>query len=169
VQKAAMTGLSKLGVDIKLSAKVISTSPSTTGQTEVVYSDGSKVLTDLYVPTFGVVPNSAYIPSKLLNADGFAIVDEYLKVKGTNDIWAIGDVAYVEWAQWIYMERQGGHVAKNLVAILKGKFPTPYKPSNDGNRTYFLFFTSSYAHVLLFPNTSQHPPQPPKLKLLPQE
>lgn len=149
-----MTGLTKLGVDIKLSTRVISTSTTHTGQTEVVYSDDSKVLTDLYVPTFGVVPNSSYIPRKLLNASGFAIVDEYLKVKGANDIWAVGDVTDIEWAQWIYMNYQGTHVTKNLVATLKGMAPTPYKPSDDGNRTFFL----SSSFPIPISSFSLHPP-----------
>jgi NADH dehydrogenase FAD-containing subunit len=153
VQKAAMIGLTNLGVEIKLSTKVISTSSTSTGQIEVVYSDGSRVLTDLYVPTFGVVPNSSYIPQKLLTANGFAIVDEYLKVKGVNDIWAVGDIADVEWAQWIYMNNQGTHVAKNVVAILKGKAPTPYKPSNDGNRTYSLFIPIPIYHIFISHDT----------------
>ncbi|KAK4551347.1 hypothetical protein LTR86_011222 [Recurvomyces mirabilis] len=139
VQKAAMTGLTKLGIDIKLSTKVISTSRTSTGQNEVVCSDGGKILADLYVPTFGVVPNSSYIPRELLTATGYVIVDEYLKVKGVKDVWAIGDVADVEWAQWIYMNNQATHVAKNIVAALNERSPTPYKPGNDAN-LFLTFF-----------------------------
>jgi hypothetical protein len=138
VQKAAMAGLTNLGVNIKLFTKVISASTNSTGQTEVVYFDGSKTITDFYIPTFGVIPNSSFIPSKLLDKRGFAIVDEHLKIKGANDIWAVGDINNVEWAQWIYMDFQSQYLSKQITSILKGKTPVPYKLSTDSTRTFVL-------------------------------
>lgn len=40
LQKAAMSGLLDLGIDIKLPTRVISTSTTSTGRTEIIYSDG---------------------------------------------------------------------------------------------------------------------------------
>lgn len=131
-----MAYFNKLGIHTMLSTKIISTSQTSSGQTEVICSDGTKILTDLYVPTFGVIPNSSYIPSKLLNADGFVMVDEFLKVKGTNDIWAVGDISDMEWTQWIYMNYQAQFLGKNFVATLKGKAPASYKNATASNRTY---------------------------------
>jgi len=133
-----MIGLTDLGVDIKLATRVVSTSITSTGKTEIIYSDGSKARTDFYIPTFGVVPNSSFIPSELLNEKGFAIVDEYLKVKGANDIWAVGDINDLEWAQWIYMDFQSQYLSKQIVALLKGKAAIPYKISTASTRMFSL-------------------------------
>jgi NADH dehydrogenase FAD-containing subunit len=119
-------------------------------QTEVRLSDGSKLVTDFYVPTYGLVANSSYIPSKFLSSNGFVIVDDYLKAKGAGDVWAIGDVADVEWKQWIYMDRQSSYVAKNIVLILSNKAPNPYKitPASSRRIPLLVTFTLNYTDTL---------------------
>lgn len=134
MQKHALKALTTLGVDIKFNTRVVGTTTLPTGQTEATLSDGSKLITDLYVPTYGLVPNSSYIPSKFLSSKGFVAVDDYLKVKGAGDVWAIGDVVDVEWMQWISMDKQSSYVAKNIVLILSNKAPIPYKVSPASSR-----------------------------------
>jgi len=38
-------------------------------------------------------PNSAFVPSEMLDASGFVIVDEYLRVPGHDGVFAVGDIA----------------------------------------------------------------------------
>jgi NADH dehydrogenase len=67
--------------------------------------------------------------------------DEYNRVKGYTDIFAIGDVAAVVTpdtpaghpgvAQVAI--QQGQHLAKNLLAMLKGKEPVPFKYNDKGS------------------------------------
>ena len=97
------------------------------GGQELTLSDGSKIMTDLYIPTFGLIPNSSYMPAEYLNAKGFVMVDENLKVKGAKDIWAIGDVSDVEAAQFRSCDRQSVYLAKALVSVLSNQAPLPYK------------------------------------------
>lgn len=136
-----MKGLQNLKVNIRLSQKVIGSTPLPNNRTEVSLSTGEKLIADLYIPSVGVVPNSSYIPTKHLNAEGFVVVDEYFGVKGAEDVYAIGDVCDVEPPQFIYADRQSTFLAKNLALILGGKPPLAYK----------LFFMSKYNALAITP------------------
>jgi NADH dehydrogenase FAD-containing subunit len=109
------------------------------GQTEVTLSAGSKLITDLYVPTYGLVPNSSYIPSKFLTSKGSVIVDDYLKVKGVGDVWALGDVADVEWKQFASTDKQSGYVSKSFALVLSSKTLTPYIVTPASSRMLLVF------------------------------
>ncbi|KAM0080342.1 hypothetical protein ACKRZS_007531 [Fusarium odoratissimum] len=54
---SAHSQLEKLGVKIRLNTKVNESSTLPNGKQEVTFSSGEKVVTDLVIPTFGVVPN----------------------------------------------------------------------------------------------------------------
>jgi apoptosis-inducing factor 2 len=82
-------------VNIKLRTTITSSPQLPNGQQELTLSSGDKLTTDLYIPAFGLIPNSSYIPAKFLNPNGFVKVDEYLKVKGEGDVWAIGNLCDV--------------------------------------------------------------------------
>ena len=71
------------------------------GREELTLSSGDQTSTDMYVPTFGLIPNSSYIPATYLNANASVMVNEYLGVKGANDVWAIGDISDIESWQYI--------------------------------------------------------------------
>ena len=92
-------------------------------------SNGERLVTDLTIPTFGLVPNSSYVPEKFLNANGYVVVDEYLKVKNAGSVWAIGDVCDTEYSQILSCDRQSVYVAKAISFILSdNKVPPPYQP-----------------------------------------
>ncbi|EXJ89133.1 hypothetical protein A1O3_02197 [Capronia epimyces CBS 606.96] len=131
VSKIATKALQDLNVKLQLQTKVTSssgpTAQSPTGRQELTLSRGQKIVADMYVPTFGLVPNSSYIPAQFLDAKGFVLVDEMLRVKGTEDVWAVGDVSAIEPAQFITCDKQSAHLAKNMTLILSNKTPLPYK------------------------------------------
>jgi NADH dehydrogenase FAD-containing subunit len=129
--------LRDLNVDIKLHTKVNRSSRTKregANQFEIFLSDGTKLSADLYIPTSGIVPNSSYIPDKYLDANGFVKVDEYLQVKGLENqhIWAIGDVSDLESPQFLCVDRQSAHLAKNIGLILNNKAALPYKEGMRG-------------------------------------
>ncbi|PQE28020.1 amid-like mitochondrial oxidoreductase protein [Rutstroemia sp. NJR-2017a WRK4] len=128
VSKTATKQLQNLSVTIKTSTKVSGSAQTPDGRWELTLSDGSKMTTDLYIPTMGIVPNSSFVPEKYLNPAGFVIVDEFLRVKGTTDVYAAGDISAVERAQYGHMDKQSAHVAKNLGLVLKGAEQVKYKP-----------------------------------------
>ncbi|KAK9366156.1 hypothetical protein V1509DRAFT_630693 [Lipomyces kononenkoae] len=132
VSKTAIDLLQSLKVDIKLQTKIIGSAQTPDGRQELTLSDGDKLITDMYIPTFGVRPNSSYAPTKYLNTDGFVMVDDYLKVKGVEDVWAIGDVSDLEPPQFMFANKQSAHLAKNIILILSNKKPLPYKSGTRG-------------------------------------
>ncbi|CRG89245.1 hypothetical protein PISL3812_06281 [Talaromyces islandicus] len=135
VSKSAINILQGLKVDVRPQTKVSSLRQATPdGPQELTLSDGSKLTTDLYIPTYGIVPNSSYVPSKYLNTDGFVVVDDYLKIKGLENqpVWAIGDVSDREAPQFMFVDRQSNHVVKSLFLALDNKDPVPYKMGITG-------------------------------------
>lgn len=126
VLKVAVKDLDKVGVNVKLQTKVTGTAQLPNGQQEVTLSNGEKLVADMYIPTFGLVPNSSYIPSQFLNADGFVKVDQYLRVKDTEDVWALGDVCDIERPQFANLEYQAAYLSKAMPSILINKKPEPY-------------------------------------------
>jgi apoptosis-inducing factor 2 len=92
----------------------------------------------MYIPAFGLSPNSSYIPSKFLDDKGFVEVDMNLRVKGAEDVWAIGDVSALEWNQYLAGRAQAIYLSKNFGSALKGKVPAPYKIST---RMYSYLFS----------------------------
>jgi NADH dehydrogenase FAD-containing subunit len=125
-------------VDVKLQTKVMGSTQMPNGRQELTLSGGDKLITDMYIPTFGLIPNSSYIPAKFLNANGSVTVDEYLKVKGAGAVWAIGDVSDVEPSQFISCDRQSAYLAKNITFILSNKTPLPYKVATSRMITFLL-------------------------------
>ncbi|KAG4028627.1 hypothetical protein MFRU_020g00660 [Monilinia fructicola] len=127
VSKTATKQLQSLQVKIKVSTKVSGSAKTPDGKYEITLSTGEKIITDLYIPTMGIIPNSSYIPEKYLNPAGFATVDEFLRLKGTTDIWVVGDVSAVERAQYVNAEKQSVHVSKNIGLVLRNSEPISYK------------------------------------------
>ncbi|KAN0099518.1 putative apoptosis-inducing factor [Hyaloscypha variabilis] len=131
VSKTATQLLQNLHVEIRLNTKVDGSVQAADGPQTISLSGGKTLSADVYIPTFGVIPNSSYIPNKYVNANGFVIVDDYLKVKGLEDVWAIGDVSDREPPQFMFADKQATYLAKNILLILSKKAPLPYK---DGTR-----------------------------------
>jgi NADH dehydrogenase FAD-containing subunit len=137
VKKTATSALQTLKVDIKLQTRVTSSTRLANGREELTLSSGDKLTTDMYIPTFGVDPNSSYMPAPFLNANGFVMVDDFLQVKGAHDVWAIGDVSDVEPPQFIYCDRQSAYLSKNIISLLSGKTPLPYKVAASSKISVF--------------------------------
>lgn len=128
VSKYATKQLENLNVKIRFQTTVTGSTQLSDGRQELTLSSGDTLIADLYIPTFGVTPNSSYVPGQFLNANGFVLVDDFLKVKGAGDtVWAIGDVSAAEPPQLIYSDKQSVYVAKNINLLLSGKAPLPYK------------------------------------------
>jgi NADH dehydrogenase FAD-containing subunit len=134
----ATAALLSLHVSIKYLAKVVSSSPTPDGGITLKLSNGEQLDADMYIPAFGLSPNSSYIPSKFLDDKGFVEVDMNLRVKGAEDVWAIGDVSALEWNQYLAGRAQAIYLSKNFGSALKRKVPAPYKIST---RMYSYLFS----------------------------
>ena len=133
-----MKDLRNLKVDVKVNAKVTNSTKTAYGQQDLTFSSGEKLTSDMYIPAFGVIPNSSYIPEKFLDSNGFVRVDEYLRVQGARTAWAIGDVSNAEPCKFMLCDKQSDYLAKMMVLILNNKTALPYKPATSRMITPFL-------------------------------
>ncbi|TRX89309.1 hypothetical protein FHL15_009746 [Xylaria flabelliformis] len=119
--------LKKLNVKVRGPARVANTTTSPDGKTEIVLEDGEKIVTDLYLPTMGLTPNTDFMDGTLLTGGRFIDVDEHYVVRGTDNIWAAGDVVWKPRGSFVYTDKQAAGVAKNIDAVLRGKSQSPVK------------------------------------------
>ena len=83
--------LTRRGVEIHVSTRLESADPR-----GIVLSDGTRVETETLVWTAGVRPSPLLAELALpLDDRGRVVVDEYLRVEGVPDVWALGDCAAV--------------------------------------------------------------------------
>ncbi|WP_026449640.1 NAD(P)/FAD-dependent oxidoreductase [Aequorivita capsosiphonis] len=127
--------LKELGVNVFLNTRVKKYDDKT-----IMMEDGSSFTTDTVIWSAGVkgspikgFPDEAIVSHRIS-------VNEYNKVKGTNNIFAIGDVAaYItsENPKGLPMlapvaQQQGEHLAKNILKILANKEMEPFEYHNKG-------------------------------------
>jgi apoptosis-inducing factor 2 len=127
ISASATTELKKLNVAIRGSSRVVDTKTLPDGKTELLLQSGEKIVTDLYLPTMGMVPNTEFLPESLLTEKKFVDIDELYRVKGVENIWAAGDVVWKPRGSFVLADKQAAGVAKNIDAVLMGKEPTPVK------------------------------------------
>jgi NADH dehydrogenase FAD-containing subunit len=105
--KAAKTMLGKVGVDVLVNTKVVSTEPPNAGQidstkgidtvltpTKVTLSNGTVINADIYIPATGTPPNSSWLLPHLLNDSGHLQVNQEthrVETAGSR-VYAIGDI-----------------------------------------------------------------------------
>lgn len=75
-----------------------------------------------------VRPNTAWLPADLLDEAGFVRVDEFLRVAGHDDVFAIGDVAATDPLRNSARGRADGLLARNIRAGLDGGALRPFTP-----------------------------------------
>ena len=128
--------LEKRGIEVRLDTFISGATAET-----AILSTGEAIPTRTLVAAIGAAP------SRLLDriecprdAKGRLVVDETLAVPGCPGVWAVGDCAAIPdlrrggtcppTAQ--YALRQARHVAKNVLATLKGAKPRPFSHRNLG-------------------------------------
>jgi NADH dehydrogenase FAD-containing subunit len=73
----AETFLNKVGADVVYNVSVVSCATDADGKTTVNLSNGEQWTADVYIPAWGSMPNSEYVPADLKNDQG------YIKTNGT--------------------------------------------------------------------------------------
>jgi NADH dehydrogenase len=122
--------LSKRGVEFRLSTTV-----SEVREDSVLLSDGEEIKARTVIWTAGVRASPVASNLGLPLEDGRIICDEYMRVRGYENIWAIGDIAAVPdpaqpgkpcppTAQ--HAIRQGKLLGKNIARVTRGQPPRPF-------------------------------------------
>lgn len=94
ISKTAEQKLKAFGIDVVSSSRVIDAQEDKNGRTTITLAKGDKLEADLYVPAYGVVPNSSWLPAELLDDKEYIKTDFKLRVEGAGPrVYAFGDVA----------------------------------------------------------------------------
>lgn len=113
------------GVTILANAKVAKTETRGTAgggtTTEISLSTGATLTADVYLPLFGLTVNTGFLPHPLLDDRGNVNLDKNMRIKGTNNIWGIGDVGNLEPKQVTNTDAQIIYLAEALDQVLTGK------------------------------------------------
>ncbi|KAL3490617.1 putative apoptosis-inducing factor [Aspergillus germanicus] len=133
VPKTAESQLRSLNVDVRLNTKVTTETKLADGTWKLTLSTGEELVVDMYIPTFGVKPNTSFLPAEFLDANGFVRVDQYLRVTGIKDVYAIGDVSNMQGPHAFHVKAQSKYLAKSLLLGVAGKrsAAVPYKASTS--------------------------------------
>ncbi len=154
-QEDAFKVLSKLGVQIKLNTAVKNYIDG-----NVLMADGSSIATDSLIWTSGVTGREvAGLPADIIGRGRRIQVDEYNKVKGTQNIFALGDIClqttdknypngHPQLAQVAI--QQGKALAANLKKMDAGKPMKPFSYDNKGS----MAIISKYNAVADLPKVS---------------
>ncbi|KAF2675738.1 FAD/NAD(P)-binding domain-containing protein [Lentithecium fluviatile CBS 122367] len=95
VAKIAEKKLKDLGVDVVYNTRAANVSEMEDGRTKVVLTDGKELEADLYIPAYGVLPNSSWLPPNLLNETNYLITNpQTLRVDLAGPrVYALGDIS----------------------------------------------------------------------------
>ena len=101
----------------------------------LIKENGKLVHAGFIVSCIGPQPNDLIKNSKIENRDGYASVDKTLKVKGLNNVFAVGDCAdFPSQAvdkSGVYAVRQAPILYKNILKLLSKKELVHFKPQSD--------------------------------------
>jgi len=121
--------LRQRGVEIILDSRVKEATPE-----GVILGDDRRIPAGTVICTVGNAPHPLVSASSLPQDKGRVQVEVELRVKGFSDIWALGDAAMIPdikrsgfcppTAQ--YALRQGRHCARNILAVISNRAPTPF-------------------------------------------
>jgi NADH dehydrogenase FAD-containing subunit len=135
-QKRARTGLERLNVEI-VEESVVQITPGA-GEREgdaVRLRSGRQFTSDLTLwAIIGGVPDLAAHSGLEVDADGRAVVDEYLRSVTDPRIFVVGDCAAVPGARAACATAlpQGAHAADTLARMFEGRKPEPYSMAYTG-------------------------------------
>ncbi len=132
---AALASLRERGVTVRLDTRA-----SRVGPEGVWLADGERVAGDTVIGTIGVAPNPLAQRLGLACQGGRIVVAGDLSVPGHDDLWALGDCAWVPNARdgstcpptAQFAVRQAQHLAANLRARLSGRPTQPFRCRSRG-------------------------------------
>jgi len=91
VSAKALSQLKKLGVDVLLGVKTVQNSKEG-AKTIISLDNGQSLTADLFIPAIGIIPNSSFIPSALLDDKKYLAITEEQRVPNAEGVYGLGDV-----------------------------------------------------------------------------
>lgn len=133
--REALEYLEHLMVDVKLQKMMKSYDDNV-----VTFTDGEKIYSEMVIWTAGVMGEPLDIVGKEMErgSGNRIVVDEYNRVKGFDDIYAVGDICYMSDKYYSHGHPQLAQVAIQQAKLLanhlnKGAFVSPFKYIDKGS------------------------------------
>lgn len=146
VRRTAASELASLKVKIMANTRVVGAVTTPAGKQSLALRPSGKnkndgpdtettttttLETDLYIPTFGVYPNTSFVPTAMLDADGRVMVDRgTLQAVGHANIFALGDAANAQTATGKHADAQVRFLGPALQDWLAGRAVPSYEPDD---------------------------------------
>lgn len=125
-QRRALEQLTAKGVKVKFNRNF--------SKDEDIYrcsNSGETIKPDIVYECVGMLPNTEFLRAELpniLDSKGFVKVDAYMRVKGYDNLYSLGDCATLDSHKHGYLASvQGADLASMLLKAMKGKKVKPYK------------------------------------------
>ena len=137
IRGTAQKTLERLGARVMMGTLVSRVEGSGPGPRTIEISrKGMKetITADVFVPTYGLEPNSSFAPTSMLDSHGYIKQTNYLRAEGHDNIFVVGDVGNLEAPQGVHTDLQVMHLVNSLQAYLMGQEVSEYKFSTE---TYF--------------------------------
>lgn len=126
VQRKILEQLTAIGVKVKFNRSFLKHE-----DTYHCANTGETIKADIVYECIGMVPNTEFLQSELPNVldnRGFITVDAYMRVKGYENLYSLGDCATLDNHKHGYLASvQGARLANMLLKTMKGKKIRPYK------------------------------------------
>lgn len=141
VRQTVVRELAELKIKIVANTRVVGATTTPTGKQSLTLQTSSKnkhdynktdtatttLETDLYIPTFGVRPNTAFAPAAMLDTDGRVKVDRNtLQATDHTNVFALGDASNAQAASGKHADAQVRFIARDLQGRLAGRTMPTY-------------------------------------------
>ena len=127
VAAEAAKQLRSLNVELKLGTRVTAEKPDANGATELTLANGETINADLHIPTFGLTPNTSFLPADLLDETRSVKVKPSMQSPVHANIWATGDAAGVREKKNLTAKIMGEITVHNVLATVEGKGAETFK------------------------------------------
>jgi NADH dehydrogenase FAD-containing subunit len=139
VRQTVVYELAQLNVKVVSSTRVVGATTTPAGKQALALRTGGEnknnktattttLETDLYIPTFGVHPNTAFVPPAMLDPDGRVKVDRLtLQATGHTNIFAVGDASNAQTANAKHADAQVRFLAPAMQSRLAGHTVPTYQ------------------------------------------
>jgi len=127
---AAQKMLASLGVEVRNGVKVTNEVAGDEGLT-LTLSNGEIIVADLHIPTYGLIPNTHFLPAELLDESRSLKVSAHMQSTVRENIWAVGDVAGVKQKKLTSTKPMLEVAVENIVAAVGGKGKDTFKEYKD--------------------------------------
>lgn len=138
IRKQIVSDLQQMGVKVVTGSRVTDVKDGSNGGKSLEVTNkssgtSSTIQADVYLPTFGVEPNTDFLPPQMLDASRRVKATNRLRAETYADVYVVGDASNLQASKSMYVDAQVAHLIKDLTARLVSNVDLveEYKPDNS--------------------------------------